>query len=88
MNHKKKHTPKDIQEDVKRDLGVDINYMKAWRLKERAIKILRGVLTEALYPFINDFQHCMIIIVVDGAHLKGVYKGIFVSSSTLDRAGV
>ncbi|KAG5592388.1 hypothetical protein H5410_042902 [Solanum commersonii] len=34
---KDKHTPKDIQEDVKRELGVDINYMKAWHSKERAI---------------------------------------------------
>ncbi|KAH0705967.1 hypothetical protein KY285_010491 [Solanum tuberosum] len=122
-NHKRKHTPKDIQEDVKRDLGVDINYMKVWRLKERAIKMLRGGPTEgyikmpsylymldtvypnsyirmhkstdnefmylfiALYPFIKGFEHCRPIVVVDGAHLKGAYKGTFVSASTLDGAG-
>ncbi|KAG5624611.1 hypothetical protein H5410_009829 [Solanum commersonii] len=37
VNHQRKHTPKDIQEDVKPELGVDINYIKAWRSKERAI---------------------------------------------------
>lgn len=34
--------PKDIQEDIKRELGEDINYMKTWRSKERAIEMLRG----------------------------------------------
>lgn len=30
VNHKRKNTPKEIQEDVKRELGVDIKYMKAY----------------------------------------------------------
>ncbi|WMV47149.1 hypothetical protein MTR67_040534 [Solanum verrucosum] len=87
-NHKRKHTPKDIQEDVKRDLGVDINYMKVWRSKERAIKMLRGGPTEG-YIKMSSYLYMLDtvpIVVVDGAHLKGAYKGTFVSASTLDGA--
>ncbi|XP_016515420.1 uncharacterized protein LOC107832123 [Nicotiana tabacum] len=41
-NHKRKYTPKDIIDDVKSDLGVDVSYMLAWRAKEKAINFLRG----------------------------------------------
>ncbi|XP_016578912.1 uncharacterized protein LOC107876520 [Capsicum annuum] len=42
VNYKKIITPSDIIEDIKRELGLDIDYMKAWRGKECALKILRG----------------------------------------------
>lgn len=35
----------------------------------------------ALYIFIKGLEHCRPIFVVDGAHLKGAYKGTFVSAS-------
>ena len=38
----------------------------------------------ALTPFIRGFNYCRPIVVVDGAHLSGVYKGTFVSASILD----
>ncbi|XP_019252689.1 PREDICTED: uncharacterized protein LOC109231485 [Nicotiana attenuata] len=41
-NHKRKYTPKDIINDVKTDLGVDVSYMLAWRAKEKAMNFLRG----------------------------------------------
>ncbi|XP_019239481.1 PREDICTED: uncharacterized protein LOC109219476 [Nicotiana attenuata] len=41
-NHKRKYTPKDIIDDVKSDLGVDVSYMLAWRAKEKAMNFLRG----------------------------------------------
>ncbi|XP_075075296.1 uncharacterized protein LOC107832161 [Nicotiana tabacum] len=41
-NHKKKYTTKDIIDDVKSDLGVDVSYMLTWRAKEKAINFLRG----------------------------------------------
>ncbi|KAH0649762.1 hypothetical protein KY284_029674 [Solanum tuberosum] len=41
----------------------------------------------ALRPFIRGFDYCRPIVVVDGAHLGGAYKGTFVSASTLDGAG-
>ncbi|XP_069155802.1 uncharacterized protein [Solanum lycopersicum] len=40
----------------------------------------------ALRPFIRGFDYCRPIVVVDGAHLIGAYKGTFVSASTLDWA--
>uniref|UniRef100_A0A1U7YEQ5 Uncharacterized protein LOC104244106 n=1 Tax=Nicotiana sylvestris TaxID=4096 RepID=A0A1U7YEQ5_NICSY len=35
INHKRKYIPKDIIDDVKSDLGVDVSYMLAWRSKEK-----------------------------------------------------
>ena len=42
----------------------------------------------ALRPFIRGFNYCRSIVVVDGAHLSGAYKGTFVSASILDGAGI
>ncbi|KAM3239450.1 hypothetical protein P3L10_014484 [Capsicum annuum] len=42
INHKRIHTPADIIEEMKAIYEVDINYMKAWRAKEKAIAMLRG----------------------------------------------
>ncbi|XP_019242577.1 PREDICTED: uncharacterized protein LOC109222714, partial [Nicotiana attenuata] len=41
-NHKRKYTPRDIIDDGKSDLGVDVSYMLAWRAKEKAMNFLRG----------------------------------------------
>ncbi|XP_060190354.1 uncharacterized protein LOC132619472 [Lycium barbarum] len=41
-NHKRKYTPKDIVDDVKNEIGVDVNYIKAYRAKEKAMIELRG----------------------------------------------
>ncbi|XP_049398079.1 uncharacterized protein LOC125862093 [Solanum stenotomum] len=41
VNHKKKHTPNDIIEDVRPLYGVEISYQQAWRAKERALKMIR-----------------------------------------------
>ena len=42
----------------------------------------------ALNSFIQDFEHCRPVIVVDGSHLRGPYNGTFVAASTTDRAGM
>ncbi|XP_049410658.1 uncharacterized protein LOC125873853 [Solanum stenotomum] len=41
-NHKRKYTPNDIRDDVRLDLGIDINYMLAWRAKEKALELIMG----------------------------------------------
>ncbi|XP_049345459.1 uncharacterized protein LOC125809976 [Solanum verrucosum] len=41
-NPKTIYTPADIQRDIRNQYGVDLNYMKAWRAKEKALEILRG----------------------------------------------
>ncbi|KAH0645329.1 hypothetical protein KY284_033213 [Solanum tuberosum] len=41
-NHKRKYTPNDIRYDVRLDLGIDINYMLAWRAKEKALEAIMG----------------------------------------------
>ncbi|KAM3282942.1 hypothetical protein P3S67_026587 [Capsicum chacoense] len=42
VNYKRIITPSKIIEDIKRELGLDIDYMKARRAKESALQILRG----------------------------------------------
>ncbi|XP_047265782.1 uncharacterized protein LOC124897189 [Capsicum annuum] len=42
INHKRIHTPADIIKEMKDVYGVEINYMKAWRAKEKVIVMLRG----------------------------------------------
>ena len=42
VNYKRRHTLGDIIEEMKVVHGVDINYMKAWRTKERAVALLRS----------------------------------------------
>ncbi|KAH0764555.1 hypothetical protein KY285_000426 [Solanum tuberosum] len=42
VNHKRKHTPNDIIEDVRALYGVEISYQQAWRAKERALEMIRG----------------------------------------------
>ncbi|XP_069149124.1 uncharacterized protein [Solanum lycopersicum] len=41
----------------------------------------------ALNSFIQGFEHCRSVIVVDGSHLRGPYNGTFVAASTTDGAG-
>lgn len=36
------YTPADIQHDIRKKYGVDLNYMKEWRAKEKALEILSG----------------------------------------------
>nr|XP_016491590.1 PREDICTED: uncharacterized protein LOC107811219 [Nicotiana tabacum] len=102
-NHKRKYTPKDIIDDVKSDLGVDVSDMLAWRAKEKEMNFLRGKPADSYkklpgYLYTMDmtypgshirmgFDHCRPIVVVDGSHLKSYYTGTFVSASTLDGAG-
>ncbi|XP_019238246.1 PREDICTED: uncharacterized protein LOC109218340 [Nicotiana attenuata] len=42
-NHKRKYTLKDIIDDVKSDLGVDVSYMLAWRAKEKGFDHCRPI---------------------------------------------
>ncbi|XP_070011592.1 protein FAR1-RELATED SEQUENCE 4-like [Nicotiana sylvestris] len=36
------YTPADIRRDIKKIHGFDVNYMKAWRSKEKALEMVRG----------------------------------------------
>ncbi|KAH0636373.1 hypothetical protein KY285_036130 [Solanum tuberosum] len=41
----------------------------------------------SLRPMMRGFEFCRPVVVVDASHLSGVYRGTFVSASTLDGAG-
>ena len=42
VDHKKKLTPKDIQQDVSLALGVNVSYSVAWKAKKNVVISLRG----------------------------------------------
>ncbi|XP_016549283.1 uncharacterized protein LOC107849155 [Capsicum annuum] len=94
INHKRIHTPADIIEEMNVVYKVDINYMKAWRAKEKAIAMLRGgpadgyrKIPRYIYMLNQGFKFCRPAVVIDGAHLSSPNEGTFVSVSTLDGAG-
>ncbi|KAH0653220.1 hypothetical protein KY289_030898 [Solanum tuberosum] len=76
------YTPADIQRDIRNQYGVDLNYMKAWRAKEKALEILR-----ALYASIKGWEYCMPVVVVDGSFLKAAYRGTILTACTQDETG-
>ncbi|XP_019256468.1 PREDICTED: uncharacterized protein LOC109234880 [Nicotiana attenuata] len=41
------YTPKDIQTDMLSEHGVNLSYMQAWRVKEKALQFLRGNPTDS-----------------------------------------
>ncbi|XP_019232695.1 PREDICTED: uncharacterized protein LOC109213357 [Nicotiana attenuata] len=41
------YTPTDIQRDIQKAYGMDLSYMQAWRLKEKAMQLLRGKPSES-----------------------------------------
>ncbi|XP_047270431.1 uncharacterized protein LOC124899566 [Capsicum annuum] len=88
VNHKRIITPSDIIEDIKRELGLVLYYMMTWCAKERALNILRGRPTAGYKKTPTyGFGYCRPVVVLDGSHMSGPYKGTFVSASTLDGAG-
>lgn len=41
-NHKRVYTAKNIHEDIKNELGLDLTYTMAWRAREKALISLKG----------------------------------------------
>ncbi|XP_015068843.1 uncharacterized protein LOC107013445 [Solanum pennellii] len=92
VDYKSKYTPADLKKDVKIDLGVDVNYMLAWRAKEKTLKSLRGTPAGSYakltaYLYMMDITYPGAVVVVDGSHLRGSYNGTFVAASTTEGAG-
>ncbi|XP_060176134.1 uncharacterized protein LOC132606576 [Lycium barbarum] len=52
------YTPTDIMRDMKKDYGVDLTYMKAWRAKRKALEILRGNQSES-YEKLPRYLHML-----------------------------
>ncbi|KAK9195389.1 hypothetical protein WN943_003510 [Citrus x changshan-huyou] len=59
----------DIRQDFQQQYSYDISYHKAWRAKECAMQIVQG---SSLRGFSSSIRP---VIAVDGAFLKGKYKG-------------
>ncbi|XP_019240365.1 PREDICTED: uncharacterized protein LOC109220354 [Nicotiana attenuata] len=69
-NHKRKYTPRDIIDDVKSDLGVDVSYMLAWRAKEKAMNFLRGEPADS-YKKLPGYLYTM-DMTYPGSHIRMV----------------
>ncbi|KAL5573622.1 hypothetical protein UlMin_023219 [Ulmus minor] len=79
--------PKDIVDDVRERFGVTISYDKALRAREEhnpgsmtyIVVAREGRFKYCFLAFATSnegYQYCRPIICVDGAHLKGKYKGM------------
>ncbi|KAI5343776.1 hypothetical protein L3X38_011652 [Prunus dulcis] len=86
------HRPHDIVEDMRKDMGVSISYVKAWRAREHALELVRGLAKEsymrlpsycAMLEAKNLGFHSVIrpVIALDETFLKGKYLGtLFVAT--------
>ncbi|KAH0693348.1 hypothetical protein KY285_020445 [Solanum tuberosum] len=57
-NHKRKYTPNDIMDDGRLDMDIDINYMLAWRAKEKALESIMGKPT-ASYEKLSGYLYTL-----------------------------
>nr|XP_016451590.1 PREDICTED: uncharacterized protein LOC107776234 [Nicotiana tabacum] len=69
-NHKRKYPSKDIIDDVKSDLGVDVSYMLAWRAKEKAMNFLRSEPADS-YKKLPGYLYTM-DMTYPGSHIRMV----------------
>ncbi|XP_070054910.1 uncharacterized protein [Nicotiana tomentosiformis] len=87
------YTPKYMQTDILSDHGVNLTYMQAWRIKEKALEFLRGHHADSYsrlpnyFTSINGWEYCRPVVVVDGTFLKSVYREIMLIASTMDATG-
>ncbi|XP_022883461.1 uncharacterized protein LOC111400275 [Olea europaea var. sylvestris] len=68
-----RYTPNDIRNDMLHNYGVSLNYVKAWRSRERTLKMLRdqmnpGTVTGLELDSHNRFKYCFMAI---GAPIRG-----------------
>ncbi|XP_055824312.1 uncharacterized protein LOC129892788 [Solanum dulcamara] len=68
VDHKRKHRATDIKNDVKLDLEININYMCAWRAKEKALISFRGT-SAGSYNKLSVYLY-MMSITYPGSHIQ------------------
>ena len=92
VDHKRKYASADIRKDVKIDLGVDVNYKKAWRAREKALKALRGT-PAASYAKLPAYLY-MMDITYPGSHIRmkkstnNEFLYLFVALNTLSKDSI
>ena len=65
VDHKRKLTPKDIQQDVSLALGVNVSYSVAWKSKENAVISLRGTQSGS-YGKLSSYLY----VTYPGSHIR------------------
>ncbi|XP_060195013.1 uncharacterized protein LOC132624218 [Lycium barbarum] len=79
------YTPKDISRAMRKQHGVTLTYMQAYRAKQKRKTVLYTFI--ALEACIRGWEYCKPIVVVDGTHLKSTYNGTMLIACTLDPGG-
>ncbi|XP_070004214.1 uncharacterized protein [Nicotiana sylvestris] len=87
------YIPKDIQFDMLSEHDVNLTYMQVWRAKEKTLQFLRGHPADSYnklpsYLYIIEKTYPGPVVVVDGTFLKSAYRGIMLTTSTMDAAGI
>ena len=54
------YSPVNLMRDIKEQYSININYLKAWRLREKALQMLRGKPEES-YALLLTFLHMITI---------------------------
>ncbi|XP_019257660.1 PREDICTED: uncharacterized protein LOC109235867 [Nicotiana attenuata] len=62
------YTPKDIQDDMLAEHGVNLSYMQAWRAKEKALQFLRGNPADSYSKLLKYFY--ILEETYPGSHVK------------------
>ncbi|KAF8389927.1 hypothetical protein HHK36_024446 [Tetracentron sinense] len=74
------YTVGKIQNELHNKYNLTLNYHHVWRGRENALKKIHGSHEDA-YALIPNF--CSTLL-VDGCHLKNMYKGVLLSATALD----
>ena len=56
MSYNHNYLPKSIIEDISNDYGIEINYHKAWRCREKALMYVRGSI-EKSYQKLSSYLY-------------------------------
>ncbi|XP_075080630.1 uncharacterized protein LOC142166111 [Nicotiana tabacum] len=68
---------------MKQQYGINMSYIKAYRTKEKALELLRGIPRES-YRKLPGWKYCYPIVVVDGTFLKSSHRGTMLTASAQD----
>ncbi|XP_019238273.1 PREDICTED: uncharacterized protein LOC109218364 [Nicotiana attenuata] len=87
-NPKTIYTPADIMSDMKQQYVINMSYVKAYRTKEKAHELLRGIPRESYRKLPGHlYMINMTNPVVDGTFLKSSHRGTMLTASAQDAAG-
>ncbi|XP_052200909.1 uncharacterized protein LOC127807228 [Diospyros lotus] len=82
---KRIHKPKNIINDVRKEFGVNISYLKAWRSREKALDMIRGGAEESFqllpsYLYMLNIKNSGTIAEIESNN-ESIFKYLFIAIS-------